>query len=189
MNRSAIQLATFYNQLSNVFWSVLGFAPVGYFCYTRMEPVWLYIFLALSLPAILMPNSFCDVMQIGRNTLLYERLGIRIVRKFTQDGDWVNRMIRRRYPQYKVFDSYASVRRHLQRAYMIEKVHFSFFLFFLYASVYALLKGYVLWTGIIMLTNLIFNIFPNLLQQYNRLRLRQLMRRSSRGQRSSLKGE
>jgi len=98
--------------------------------------------------------------------------------KFTQDGDWVNRMIRRRFPKYKVFDSYPSIRRHLRKAYTIEKIHFAFFLFFLYTSLYALVNNYFFWAGLIMLTNLIFNIYPNLLQQYNRLRLRQLMRRS-----------
>jgi hypothetical protein len=178
MNQPANRLATWYNQLSNVFWSVLGFAPVGYFCYTRMELVWLYIFLALSLPMLLLPNAVYDAMQISRTTAVYERIGIRIVRKFTQDGDWVNRMIRRRFPKYKVFDSYPSIRRHLRKAYTIEKVHFAFFLFFLYASLYALVNSYFFWAGLIMLTNLIFNIYPNLLQQYNRLRLRQLMRRS-----------
>jgi hypothetical protein len=179
MSQPANRLATWYNQLSNVFWSVLGFSPVGYFCYTRMELVWLYIFLALSLPVLLLPNAVYDAMQISRTTAVYERIGIRIVRKFTQDGDWVNRMIRRRFPKYKVFDSYPSIRRHLRKAYTIEKVHFVFFLFFLYASLYALVNHYFLWAGLITLTNLIFNIYPNLLQQYNRLRLRQLMRRSS----------
>jgi hypothetical protein len=179
MSQPANRLATWYNQLSNVFWSVLGFAPVGYFCYTRMELVWIYIFLALSLPVLLLPNGVYDAMQISRTTAVYERIGIRIVRKFTQDGDWVNRMIRRKFPKYKVFDSYPSIRRHLRKAYTIEKIHFAFFLFFLYASLYALVNKSFFWAGLIMLTNLIFNIYPNLLQQYNRLRLRQLMRRSS----------
>jgi len=179
LNKPANRLATWYNQLSNVFWSVLGFTPIGYFCTTRMEQGWLYIFLALSLPVIMLPHGFYDAMQIGRTTAVYERIGIRIVRKFTQDGDWVNRMIRRRFPRYRVFDSYPSVRKHLRKAYTIEKVHFAFFLFFLYVSLYALIKEYFLWAGIITLTNLIFNIYPNLLQQYNRLRLRQLMRRGN----------
>ena len=179
LNQPANRLAIWYNQLSNVFWSVLGFAPIGYFCYTRMDLGWLYLFLALSLPAVLLPHSFYDAMQIGRTTAVYERMGVRIVRKFTQDGDWVNRMIRRRFPTYKVFDSYPSIRRHLRKAYTIEKVHFAFFLFFLYGALYALVKEYFLWAALIMLTNLIFNVYPNLLQQYNRLRLRQLMRRGN----------
>jgi Glycosyl-4,4'-diaponeurosporenoate acyltransferase len=177
--KSASRLATFYNQLSNVFWSVLGFTPIGYFCYTRMEQGWIYIFLGLSLPAILLPHVFYDKLQIGRTTGVYEKIGIRIVRKFTQDGDWVNRMIRRRFPRYKVFDSFPSVRKHLRKAYIIEKVHFAFFLFFLYVTVYALSQKYFLWAVFITFTNLIFNIYPNLLQQYNRLRLRQLMQRGN----------
>ncbi|HEY4061712.1 MAG TPA: hypothetical protein VGM30_07415 [Puia sp.] len=177
-SKPANRLATLYNQLSNVFWSVLGFAPIGYFCYTRMEAGWLYLFLALSLPVVVLPHSFYDIIQIGRTTAVYERIGIRIVRKFTQDGDWVNRLIRRRFPKYKVFDSYPSIRKHLRRAYMIEKIHLAFFLFFLYVTIYALVNGYLFWAGVLTLTNLGFNVYPNLLQQYNRLRLRQLMRRA-----------
>lgn len=178
LNKPANRLATWYNQLSNVFWSILGFAPIGYFCYVRMEPGWIYLFLALSLPVVLLPHSFYDKIQIGRTTAVYERMGVRIVRKFTQDGDWVNRLIRRRFPKYKVFDSYPSIRKHLRRAYMIERVHFAFFLFFLYATFYALVNGYFLWALILTIANLGFNVYPNLLQQYNRLRLRQLMRRA-----------
>jgi hypothetical protein len=179
LNKPANRLATWYNQLSNVFWSILGFTPIGYFCYVRVGPGWLYLFLALSLPVVFLPNSFYDKMQVGRTTVVYERMGVRIVRKFTQDGDWVNRLIRRRFPKYKVFDSYPSIRKHLRRAYMIEKIHFAFFLFFLYTALYALLNGYLLWALILTITNLGFNVYPNLLQQYNRLRLRQLMRRAS----------
>jgi len=57
-------------------------------------------------------------------------------------------------------------------------VHFAFFLFFLYSTFYALVNGYFLWVLLLTVANLGFNVYPNLLQQYNRLRLRQLMRRA-----------
>ena len=51
------------------------------------------------------------------------------------------------------------------------------FLFFLLTGIYALLRGQIWWAFIITFNNVVFNLFPNLLQQYNRLRLRRLMKR------------
>jgi len=49
-------------------------------------------------------------------------------------------------------------------------------LFFLLTGIYALTQGYVWWAVIITINNLVFNLYPNFLQQYNRLRLRHLMK-------------
>ena len=100
------------------------------------------------------------------------------VKKFTQDGDFINRLIRRKFPQYRIFDHNASMQKHLNKAYAIEKIHFMMFLFFLLTSIYALIRGEVWWAVIITVNNLVFNLYPNFLQQYNRLRLRQVMKKT-----------
>ncbi len=38
--------------------------------------------------------------------------------------------------------------------------------------------GFVFWALVLFLNNLVFNIYPNLLQQYNRLRLKALSTKS-----------
>jgi hypothetical protein len=54
---------------------------------------------------------------------------------------------------------------------MFEKFHFMMFLFFMFATVYAAIKHYWWWVLIIFITNVIYNVYPNFLQQYLRVRL------------------
>ena len=170
------KLATWYNQITNIFGSILNFTPIGYFWFMAMDLKWLYILLAISLLAGFLPKFFFDRIQLSPTTSLYEKIGIRTVKKFTQDGDLINRLIRRKFSQYRIFDNHLSIQKHLNKAYSIEKIHFIMFLFFLLTSIYALTQGYVWWAVMITINNLVFNLYPNFLQQYNRLRLRHLMK-------------
>ena len=120
-------------------------------------------------------KAFFDRIQLSKTTSIYKKIGIRIVKKYTQDGDLINRLIRRKFPRYRIFDYNVSIQKHLNKAYSMEKIHFSMFLFFLLTGIYALTQGYVWWAVIITINNLVFNLYPNFLQQYNRLRLRHLM--------------
>ena len=167
--------AIWYNQTVNVLWSIVSFTPIGYFCFAAMDLKWLFILLAVSLSAGFLPRTFFDAMQLGKTTSIYEKIGIRFAKKYTQDGDVINGLIRRKAAQYKVFDGQRSIQKHLNKAYAIEKVHFVMFLFFLLTSIYALWHGYFGWAVVITFNNLIFNLYPNFLQQYNRIRLRHLM--------------
>jgi hypothetical protein len=169
--------ATYCNQIPNVFWSVLSFTPLGYFWYMAADLQWLFVLLAASFLGGFLPNAFFDAVQLGNTTLIYERIGIRFVKRYTQDGDVINRLIRRKFPRYKVFDDGRSIQKHLAKAYAIERIHFVMFLFFLLTSVYALARGYVWLAIIITANNLVFNLYPNFLQQYNRIRLRNLMKK------------
>ncbi len=54
---------------------------------------------------------------------------------------------------------------------MFEKFHFIMFVFFILITLYALVKNHFQWAIIISVTNLLYNIYPNLLQQYVRLKL------------------
>jgi hypothetical protein len=151
-----------------------------------MDLQWLYILLGTSLLAGFLPRSFFDAIQLSQTTSLYKKIGIRMVKKFTQDGDFINRLIRRKFPQYRIFDPNVSIQKHLNKAYSIEKIHFIMFLFFLLTSIYALTQGYARWAAIITINNLVFNLYPNFLQQYNRLRLRNLMRKPTLNYRSKV---
>jgi len=169
--------AAAYNQALTVFWSIPALAPIGYFCYSALALKEIYLFLAISLPVILLPSSFYDAIQWSKKTSFYEAIGIRIVKKLTQDGDWINRLIRKKLPGYQVFDSRRPPSVYLKKAYMIEKIHTAMLLFFGCSTIAALIKGYTVWAVLLTLTNLVFNVYPNLLQQYNRLRLRQILKR------------
>jgi hypothetical protein len=171
------QRVTTYNQFINVFWSLLSLGPLGVFCYAHLELKWLWIFLGLSLPVILLPAAFYDAIQWSQRVSDYERIGIRFVRKFTQDGDLMNRWVRKREPGYRTFDNSrrsGQLAQLVQKAYIIEKIHFAMLLFFLYTALYALARGYTGWAIALAAANILFNVYPNLLQQYNRMRIRRI---------------
>jgi hypothetical protein len=59
---------------------------------------------------------------------------------------------------------------------MFEKFHFMMFMFFFFASAYALVHAFFGWALFITFANVAFNVYPMFLQQYIRLRLSSLNR-------------
>ncbi len=62
---------------------------------------------------------------------------------------------------------------------MYERYHVAAFVAMLALAVYALYGRQYGWALVIMLNNLLYNIYPVWLQQYNRLRLQAIMNRRS----------
>lgn len=166
------KIAGRYNMVTNVFWSVLNLFPVSIFCYDLMEVQLLYIFSGAAILTVFLPKSFFDGMQLASRTNVYKRMGVHLINKFTQNGILINRMIRKKFPYYKVIHKRKlSIIRLLRQTYVFEKFHFAMFVFFSLTTIYALLDGHLVWAFIITLTNVVYNVYPNFLQQYIRLRL------------------
>jgi hypothetical protein len=170
------RVAIWYNQLVNAFWSILNFSPIGYFWFVGMTPYWFYTFLAVSVVTGFLPDSFFTMIRVGHTTSRYNKLGIRLVKRYTQDGDVVNALIRKRFPDYTPIRA-MSVPQHLSKSSVNERFHFMCLVFFLLTTLYALVNGLWWWALIISLNNLFFNVYPIMLQQYNRLRFEQLQKR------------
>ena len=165
-------LVAWYNMIANLFWSALNLVPISVFCYRHINLKLFFTFLIISLLSILLPKSFFDSIQLGKTTSVYKKIGIGFVNRFAQNGELINNLIRKKYPRYKVVsEDKRSVNKLLQQAYMFEKFHFIMFSFFTFIIVYALIKRYWLWAFIVFVNNLIYNVYPNLLQQYIRIRL------------------
>ena len=165
-------LLIWYNSIPNLLWSIINLVPISVFCYDLISLPTLFIFLAISLIPTLLPNSVLDRIQIANNPAIYKRLGVHWVNRLTQNGDIINRLIRRKFPTYQgVAKNKTSIDTLIKRTYMFEKFHLLLFVFFSLVMIYAILNGYYLWACVILLTNIIYNIYPNLLQQYIRLKL------------------
>jgi hypothetical protein len=122
---------------------------------------------------LLLPNIFLDKIQISKSTGLYKKMGILFINRFAQNGAIINGLIKKQYPDFKVVAfKRQSAKKLIQQTYIFEKFHFILFVFFCLVTVYAIVKQYYSWAFIITLTNLIFNIYPNLLQQYIRIKLK-----------------
>lgn len=162
-----------YNIIPSLFWSILCLTPISIFCYTHMSLSLLYLFLVTALSAFLLPKTFFDRIQLSKSTSFYKKTGIKFVNKFTQNGEWINALIRKKLPQYKMISSERlSIKKLINQTYLFEKFHFSLFVFFTLTAIYAFIQNQFDWVAILSILNVIFNVYPNLLQQYIRIKLR-----------------
>lgn len=158
--------------IPNLIWTVLFLTPITIFSYTFINPRTIYILLAVSLVPLFFPNSFFDKIQLSRNPRWYARIGVRIINTFAQHGTIVNKILKRKYVGFKsIYNTNASIRKQYYQTYFYEKFHFSLFLFFTMITIYAAIQRQFFWGLILTICNLLYNIYPNLLQQYIRVKL------------------
>ena len=154
-------------------WTALFLIPITIFCYNFINPKVIYILLGISLIPIFFPNSFFDSIQLSRNPHWYSRIGVKHINTFAQHGTVINKILRKKYPDFKVISrTKASIKKQYNQTYFFEKFHFSLFLFFTIMTIYAGIQGHFYWALILTVSNLLYNIYPNLLQQYIRVKLR-----------------
>lgn len=159
--------------IPNLVWSILNLAPVSIFCFTLAPLRFFYTFLAISLIPLFLKNSFLDKIQIGKTTVIYRKLGVHIINKVAQNGVIINTLIRKKFPAHKtVTKAKLSIARLINQTYIFEKFHLILFLFFCLVIVYAAANRHPFWAWTILLNNIAYNIYPNFLQQYIRLKLR-----------------
>jgi hypothetical protein len=127
---------SFYNAVPNVFWSLLGFAPVSILCYRFMERVCLWAFVAISLLVAIVPASRLRDLELSTTATAYQRLGVYWVNGLVQHGSLVNRLLRRTYPGYRRMRSRTGSPYLLQSTYVQERFHWTMLLFFLLSSLY-----------------------------------------------------
>ena len=164
----------------NLSWTIVHLAPVTIFSFNKMLPLWVYVLLGVSLLASLLPASFYKRIQLGGGVQVYKRIGILWIRRFSQDGDIINRLLRKRFPGYKVISEASGVRRYILRANMNERFHCGLFAYMLGAMVYAIVEEQYLWAVAMAVNNVLYNLYPMFLQQYNRIRLQQISNRRER---------
>jgi len=168
----AKRLLNWYNMVPNIVWSVLNLGPISIYCYKNVPYQLLYMFIAASMIPGFLPNSFFDRIRLGRTTRIYKRLGVGLVNKLAQNGAIINHLVRKKFPNHKrIFNQRSSINKLLEQTYMFEKFHFIMFVFFIAITFYALVKNHFWWAIIISASNVLYNIYPNLLQQYVRIKL------------------
>jgi hypothetical protein len=166
-----IKLAGIYNIVPNVVWSAINLTPVIAFCVGEIKTLYILLLFGISLFMGMLPISFFNYIQVSYSTTFYKNIGIKFVRKYTQDGDLVNRLIRKKFGYYKVIRDNRSAESYISRTYSYERFHFIFFTFFILVSLVALTRKDFYQFMLIMITNILYNIYPILLQQYNRIRI------------------
>ena len=158
--------------IPNLLWTALFLIPITIFCYTFVNLKLTCILLGISCVTLFFPNSFFDKIQLSRNPHWYTKIGVRIINTFAQHGTIVNKILKRKYVGFKsIHKTNASIRKQYYQTYFYEKFHFSLFLFFTMITIYAAIQRQFFWVLILTICNLLYNIYPNLLQQYIRVKL------------------
>lgn len=159
--------------IPNLLWTTLFLTPPITFCYTYLTSQTTYILLGVSLIPIFFPNSFFDRIQLSQKSIWYKRIGVKYINSFAQNGRILSKIIKKKYPNFKVISrTKTSIKRHYLQTYYFEKFHFALFLFFIFVTLYAGFKHHFYWGSTVTICNLLYNIYPNLLQQYIRIKLK-----------------
>lgn len=162
-----------YNALPSVLWSVLAWGPVVVFSYWYVGRLWLYGFIAVGLLAYAWPAAWLRRLQLSRRVVVYRRVGVPLVGRFTQQGALINALLRRRYPGYRALPGRAALPRLLSTTYQQERFHWAALILLLLLGACAVVGHRPGWALSLMLINLGYNLYPIWLQQYVRLRLGQ----------------
>ena len=158
--------------IPNLLWTALFLIPITIFCYSFIPQKTIYILLGLTLIPIFFPNSFFDNIQLSNNSHFYRRIGVKFINTFAQSGYLLNKFLKKKYPNFKVVArTRSSIKKLYYQTYFFEKFHFSLFLFFAFMTIHAGSHGYWYWVLILTISNLLYNVYPNLLQQYIRVKL------------------
>jgi hypothetical protein len=173
--RTSIPQSTHYlNAIVNVFWSVLCITPVFLFCYHSMKRSWIYSFALSSMLPYMLPRSILRFIELSSRPVVYRRLHVHLIQNFTQHSPFINRLTRRRAPHHPLVMDRGVLARLERATYERERFHLAMFLFFAQVALYAVWKREAVWAPLFVLLNLLYNIYPILLQQFIRLRLRRL---------------
>lgn len=163
-----------------VFWlQVFGpLLPTGTLAPPRPSVLgWLFWF-ALSFAPCLLPSVYFQPRAL--EIPLDERLGVRLFRRFATNGDLINRWVRRHDPTYHVLRGRASLAAHIGGTYRGQIGHAVLLLMGAWTAVYVARIGWMGWALYVAVSNILFNLYPILLQRYTRACLTTIIMRHRR---------
>lgn len=123
---------------------------------------------------ISLPSPYYAIRPFERTGQIYERVGIRRVRRLLRRGPLSIFSQTLRLPKEKTVPALLNLDNEMRRA---EAVHVLAFIFMLVLAGYAAVNGWFDAVTWILLFDILINIYPIMLQRYNRIKLQALIRR------------
>ncbi|AMR32459.1 hypothetical protein A0256_14005 [Mucilaginibacter sp. PAMC 26640] len=168
------------NQIINLFWTTLCFAVLGiywsgYLAEQRSFLV-LAVFVVFSIMTYAIPARWIDKLGMSKNKSTYERIGVKWLLYFVQNGILVNHLQKRLRRHPGLIHNREQAENYLKTIRMQERFHYCCFILFTLTTCSALLTEKLGMALLILLCNITFNVYPVLLQQYNRIRINRLLR-------------
>ena len=162
------------NKIINFFWTALCFAPVFWFWFQEgIDNIYFYVFLGVALFFGALLGKILSKFTLSADKKVYEKYGIKFIRKFVQNGDIVNsRTNGLGAPSIK---GKAKARDYLKTIAMYERYHWICLLFFLLTTIYGFFNEHFLLGFSILAANFLYNLIPIFLQQYNKIRIKKIV--------------
>ena len=160
------------NQLINLFWTALCFTPVVWFWIREGFNLYFYMYLAIALLIGILPEKILKLFLFSSSGKFYEKLGVKSIRKFVQNGDIVNSLTDKQ--KHASIKGKLQAKQYLKTIAMYERFHWICFTFFLLTAISCFLKGYVKLGVAVTIANLLYNLGSILLQQYNSIRIKRI---------------
>lgn len=158
-----------------MFWTMVCFAPVGFYWalyFAEKRPAWLlFTSIGISLLISMLPARWLSALTISKDRKFYERIGVTFIRWFVQNGKLVNWVKGKYLLNSGLIHNRKEALNYLGTIAMQERFHYSCFLLFLLSTIDALCIGKTGMALLILLCNILYNVYPILLQQYNKLRI------------------
>lgn len=159
------------------FWGA-AFGPLRPFSYSQADvapsPAWFIVGLAVCFTPLALPKAYYGCWEGRRAVRIYEMLSVRVFKRFATNGDIINRWARRSDPLHRIVRDRASAREFAAGTAITEKSHLVLLAMGLFTSAYAVRIGWDRWAIGLTAGNVAFNLYPILLQRYNRHRLARL---------------
>ena len=167
------------NQIINIFWTTLSFVIVGTYwggyLAEQRSPIIMAVFVLLSIFTSFIPSSWIDKFTLSKRKKTYERIGVKWLLYFVQNGKLANSIQKKQGKRPGLIHSGKQAENYLKTIRMQEKYHYCCFVFFTLSigSAFIIQKpGIAL---LILVCNVSYNVYPILLQQYNRIRINRLL--------------
>jgi hypothetical protein len=140
--------------------------------------LWFYLILAFSLLLGFLRGKGIQKLQLSNDRKFYERVGVKYIKRFVQDGDLVKKQAGKKVA-FRVIKSRLQAIKYLKTISMYERYHLIGFAFFSLSSIHSFFYQKYFLSFFIFLANFIYNVLPILLQQYNKKRIEALIRNGS----------
>ncbi len=163
-------ISAIINQSINVAWTILCYIPIVILWHLDYNAYVFWTALAISLIPLVCREAVFNRFQLSNSKQFYKRLGIAYFQRFTQKGMLAVKIIGTLDNSHKNFKR-IDISKFKTEILGYEKYHYSCFLFFSLSAFYALYGHLYVLLLFIFMSNIIYNLVPILIQQYNKLRI------------------
>jgi hypothetical protein len=118
------------------------------------------------------PSRYYDIKAFEGTGQFYERLGIRFFKSLVRRGPLAIFSPTLRFPEEKTVPALLRLDQEMRKA---ETGHVLIFVFMLFFIGYALFKGWLDAVAWMLVFNVMINLYPIMLQRYNRIKLQELI--------------